>query len=272
MILNLTPDHLDRYHHSLEEYVASKCRVFRNQGAGDVLIVNSDDPVTRDAVPGRVHPDVRLLTFSRATPNSDGAWIQDNMLMTAVRGEVRPVIALKEISIRGLHNHYNAMAAVLAAQVMGVSAASVRATLRNFRGVEHRLEVVREKDGILYINDSKATNVDSVWYALQSFDRPLVVLMGGRDKGNDYRRLEDLVRKHVRAIVAIGESARSVEAAFGALVPVTTAGSLQEAVACAREAARPGDVVLLSPACASFDWFTNYEHRGRVFKEIVMGL
>ncbi len=272
MILNITPDHLDRYNHSLAEYVASKCRVFRNQGAGDVLIVNTDDPLTREAVTGRVHPDVRLLTFSRGTTTSDGAWIQDDTLVTSVRGEVCPVIALQEISIRGLHNHYNAMAATLAAQVMGVSAGSIRTTLQNFRGVEHRLEVVREKDGILYINDSKATNVDSVWYALQSFDRPLVVLLGGRDKGNDYTRLEELVRKNVRAIVAIGESADKVEAAFRRLVPVTSAGSMEDAVQRAREAARPGDVVLLSPACASFDWFTNYEHRGRVFKEIVMGL
>ncbi|HTO94952.1 MAG TPA: cyanophycin synthetase, partial [Bacteroidota bacterium] len=173
---------------------------------------------------------------------------------------------------RGEHNLANAMAATLAAAVTGVPAASIRATLRNFRGVEHRLEFVRELDGIAYVNDSKATNVDAVWYAIRSFDRPLVVLIGGRDKGNDYARLVGPVREHVKAIVAIGESSGTVRRAFAGVVPVKEAPSMDAAVRAARALAQQGDTVLLSPACASFDWFDNYEHRGRVFKEIVMAL
>jgi UDP-N-acetylmuramoylalanine--D-glutamate ligase len=177
-----------------------------------------------------------------------------------------------QISIRGKHNLYNAMAASLAARVMGISTASIRATLKNFKGVEHRLEFVGEVNGVTYANDSKATNVDSVWYALQSFDSPIVLMLGGRDKGNDYTRLIDPVKKHVKAIVAIGESAEKVVKAFASVVPVTIATTMDEAVRIAATLATPGDVVLLSPACASFDWFENYEHRGRVFKQFVAQL
>jgi len=164
------------------------------------------------------------------------------------------------------------MAATLAGRALDVPTASIRATLKNFKGVEHRLEFVRELDGVVYVNDSKATNVDAVWYALQSFTSPIVVLLGGRDKGNDYSRLVDPVRKHVRAIVAMGESAEKVRAAFSGVVPLAMARSMDEAVRSARGMAKRGDVVLLSPACASFDWFQNYEHRGRVFKDLVMGM
>ena len=164
------------------------------------------------------------------------------------------------------------MAATLAGQIAGVSVPSLRATLKNFKGVEHRLEFVRELGGVRYVNDSKATNVDSVWYALQSFKEPIVLLLGGRDKGNDYTRLYGLVDRHVKAIVAIGESAEKVAAAFSGRKKVVRAGSMKEAVNSARAQAAPGDVVLLSPACASFDWFKDYEHRGVVFKEIVNAL
>jgi UDP-N-acetylmuramoylalanine--D-glutamate ligase len=144
--------------------------------------------------------------------------------------------------------------------------------LRNFKGVEHRLEFVRERNGVSFVNDSKATNVDSVRYALESFERPIVLLLGGRDKGNDYSLLRDLVKKHVKAIIAIGESADKVVSAFSTVIPVSVAAGMGQAVEAATRAASPGDVVLLSPACASFDWFQNYEHRGRVFKEAVMKL
>jgi UDP-N-acetylmuramoylalanine--D-glutamate ligase len=152
---------------------------------------------------------------------------------------------------------------------MGVSAKPIHETLKTFEGVEHRLEFVRELNGVKYVNDSKATNVESVWYALQSFDEPLIVLMGGRDKGNDYSRLNDLVRKHVKAIVAIGESAEKVFEAFQHITTVERADSMELAVRKASALAVRGEVVLLSPACTSFDWFDNFEHRGRVFKEIV---
>jgi len=271
-ILNITPDHLDRYGHSFEKYTAAKERVFRNQRTGDVLIYNADDEVTATAVKRDAAPQVQLLPFSIRQPLKEGAFLSGEVLTVAAGDKRHEIVRTEAISIRGEHNLANAMAASLAAIVMGVPPASVRATLKNFKGVEHRLEFVRELDGIVYVNDSKATNVDSVWYALRAFDRPLVVLMGGRDKGNDYARLRDPVRENVRAVIAIGESADKVRASFAPLVPVETAATMGEAVSAARRLARAGDIVLLSPACASFDWFENYEHRGRVFKEIVMSL
>ncbi len=272
VILNITPDHLDRYDRSFEKYVASKSRIFENQQGGDTLIYNEDDPVTRSAVRNGAHPEVTLLPFSRERELPEGAFLRHGRVMIARGARSEEVVKTEEISIRGAHNLLNAMAAALAAHVTGIPTASVRATLRNFPGVEHRLEFVRELDGIEYVNDSKATNVDSVWYALQSFRKPLVLLLGGRDKGNDYGRLRDLAREHVRAIVAIGESAGKVRLAFQETVPVATCTSIEEAVQTARRLAEKGDVVLLSPACASFDWFDNYEHRGRVFKDLVARL
>ena len=271
-LLNVTPDHLDRYGHSFERYAASKARVFENQREGDALVYNADDPVTSALVEEKLPAGVRRLPFSAVRDLPDGACVREGVVHAAPGGGGSALVPAAEVSIRGRHNLYNAMAAALAARAMGVPAASVRATLRNFKGVEHRLEFVRELDGVTYVNDSKATNVDAVWYALQSFTAPLVVLIGGRDKGNDYTRLHELARAHVRAVVAIGESAAKVEAGFAGVVPVTRAHAMPEAVAAARALARRGDTVLLSPACASFDWFTDYEHRGRVFKEIVAGL
>lgn len=272
VLLNITPDHLDRYEHSMDLYIRSKCRVFANQSAGDMLIYNADDDVTVGAVRQYVPAGVTLLPFSAHATLSTGAWVADGVMTTGINGAQTAVIPVQEISIRGTHNLYNAMAATLAAQAAGISAASIRATLKNFKGVEHRLEHVRVLDGVTYVNDSKATNVDSVWYALQSFTAPLVVLIGGRDKGNDYGRLNDLVRKNCRAVIAIGESAEKVVTAFGGIVPVDRAATMPEAVQKARARAQQGDIVLLSPACASFDWFDNYEHRGKVFKEIVHAL
>lgn len=272
VLLNITPDHLDRYEHSMARYVESKCRVFARQGRGDVVVYNRDDEVTRDAVERHVPAGVLLLPFSVTSTLSSGAWVEKEAVITRVAGQRTEILPTSDISIRGTHNLCNAMAATLAAQVLGIGPASLRATLRNFKGVEHRLEFVREVGGVTYINDSKATNVDSVWYALQSFTAPLIVLIGGRDKGNDYARLEELVRTHVKAIVAIGESAEKVHAAFHAVVPVEKAATMKDAVSTAAGLAVRGDVVLLSPACASFDWFTNYEQRGKVFKELVAKL
>ncbi|MFN0157760.1 MAG: UDP-N-acetylmuramoyl-L-alanine--D-glutamate ligase [Bacteroidota bacterium] len=272
VILNITPDHLDRYEHSFEKYAASKCRVFENQRSGDVVVYNDDDEVTRSLVEKHIHPQVMKLPFSVQHRVEQGGYLDDDHVRVRVGGADVEIIGKDDISIRGVHNLYNAMAATLAARALNISTASLRSTLRNFKGVEHRLEFVREVNGVTYVNDSKATNVDSVWYALQSFDKPLVVLLGGRDKGNDYSRLTDLVKKNARAIVAIGESAEKVESAFRDIVPLKKAGSMNDAVQMAGALATKGDIVLLSPACASFDWFDNYEHRGRVFKEIVMAL
>lgn len=266
VILNITPDHMDRYENSMEKYAASKARVFMNQTADDYLVYDADDEWTAKAVQ---KAKCRKIAFSKEQKVSEGAFVENGMLSTFLNGTRTEIIRTDEISIKGMHNVYNSMAATLTGQLLGVGVASIRATLRNFKGVEHRLEFVRELDGVRYVNDSKATNVDSVWYALQAFSEPLVLLLGGRDKGNDYSRLTGLVRKHVRALVAIGESADKVEKAFSQSTQVKRATSMDEAVGAARSLAKQGDVVLLSPACASFDWFENYEHRGKVFKELV---
>lgn len=271
VLLNITPDHLDRYEHSFEKYVASKRRIFENQNDGDALIYNRDDPVTLAQVK-YARSTVHRLPFSTKEPLSEGAFLERGRMVVVVNGKLSEIISPEEMSIRGIHNLSNAMAATLAARFMGIPAASLRATLRNFKGVEHRLEFVRERNGVWFVNDSKATNVDSVWYALQSFTRPIIVIMGGRDKGNEYSRLNELIRKHVKAVIAIGESAEKVVGAFKDIVSVAHAGSMEEAVQVGAAMAAPGDLVLLSPACASFDWFQNYEHRGRSFKEAVMNL
>jgi UDP-N-acetylmuramoylalanine--D-glutamate ligase len=271
-ILNITPDHLDRYGHSLEKYVWAKMRIFENQKKGDVLIYNDDDALTRQQVVPRIPQGVMPLPFSTGHVLEQGASVRDGKLVVSVNGLTREVLPTDQVGIPGEHNLANAMAATLAAVVRGVPVEAISGTLRSFKGVEHRLEFVRELDGITYVNDSKATNVDSVWYALKSFNRPLIVLIGGRDKGNEYARLSELVRRHVRAVVAIGESASKVIGAFSSIVPTVGADSMTDAVDRARAMAEEGDVVLLSPACASFDWFDNYEHRGKVFKELVMAL
>ena len=271
-LLNLTPDHLDRYDHSVEKYYAAKCRVFQHQGTGDVLIYSVDDRETQHHVEKLADPSITKLPLSTKQSLDNGAFIRESKLVTRIGGAESEIISTSAISIPGEHNLANAMAATLAAKVMGVPSASIRATLKNFKGVEHRLEYVRTLNGVAFVNDSKATNVDSVWYALQSFSSPIVVLLGGRDKGNDYSRLTGLVKEHVKAVIAIGESAGKVEQAFASVVHVERAMSMEEAVRAGVRLASPGDVVLLSPACASFDWFVDYEHRGKVFKQIVMAL
>ena len=272
IMLNITPDHLDRYGYSIEKYFASKCRIFENQTMSDYLIYNNDDLEISEHVRRLASLHVRTTPFGIDQQFDEGAFVEDNKLMIVWNKKRTEIIETEQISIRGIHNLYNSMAASLAAQVIGVNPMSVRATLKNFKGVEHRLEFVRECNGVKFVNDSKATNIDAVWYALQSFKEPIVLLLGGRDKGNDYSKIFDLVQKNVKAIVAIGESADKVYREFRDILNVVTANSMEEAVNKARSLATVGDVVLLSPACASFDWFKDYEHRGRVFKEIVSAM
>ncbi len=272
VLLNITPDHLDRYEHSFEKYSESKSRIFARQGPEDLLIYNADDPETVRQIGKAAPGGPRLLPFSAAQAMDNGAFTEGGRLIAVREGRRHDIMGTSEIGIRGTHNLYNAMASALAALSLGVPAESVRATLKAFQGVEHRLEFVRERNGVRFVNDSKATNVDSVWYALQSFDEPIVLMLGGRDKGNDYGRLLEPVRRNVRAIVAIGESADKVVTAFTGVVPVSTAANMEEAVRATAALARAGDIVLLSPACASFDWFDNYEHRGQVFKQLVRAL
>jgi UDP-N-acetylmuramoylalanine--D-glutamate ligase len=272
LLLNITPDHLDRYGQAFDRYVESKSRILRQQGTGDSVVYCADDATVRGVVERHAGASVLRLAFTRGDVVEAGAFLQNGVLMHRLEGSAQRIIDAGEISIPGVHNLYNAMAASLAARMVGVSPARIRATLRNFKGVEHRLEFVRELDGVRYINDSKATNVDAVHYALESFQGPIILLLGGRDKGNDYSVLAEAVRTRVRAIIAIGESAATVQEAFARIVPVETATSMEEAVHLSAERARAGDVILLSPACASFDWFRNYEHRGEVFKALVRSL
>ena len=268
-ILNITEDHMDRYEHSMERYAASKARIFMNMRESDTMIYGADDPWTMNVVP---RARCKTLGVSARQGLPEGAFVDRGTMVTVLGGVRTEIIPTRDIFIRGTHNLYNAMTAALVAQLLGVKPESIRGTLRTFEGVEHRLEFVRELNSVRYYNDSKATNVDSVWYALQSFTEPIILLLGGRDKGNDYARLVELVKQHVKAVVAIGESADKVEAAFKSATMVKRANSIEEAVATANAAAGRGDVVLLSPACASFDWFKNYEHRGKVFKELVNNL
>lgn len=268
-IMNVTQNHMDRYDHSMEKYAESKARIFMNQSGDDALIYDADDEQTVKIVQ---RARCRRIPFSIRERLTEGAYAEGRVLVTALNGKRTEVINLDDISIKGPHNLYNAMAASLVGQLTGVGTASIRATLKNFKGVEHRQEFVREVNGVRYYNDSKATSVEAVWYALQAYDQPIILMLGGRDKGNDYSRILDLVQGHVRAIVAMGESAEKVEKAFFGTKPVRRANSIDEAVQTAQSLAQRGDVVLLSPACASFDWFENYEQRGRVFKELVKNL
>jgi UDP-N-acetylmuramoylalanine--D-glutamate ligase len=250
----------------MEKYAASKARVFKNQRGDDVLIYNKNDAWTSKIVQ---QAQCRKLGFSIQEKLNEGAFIEYGKLVTAIDGTRTEIIDINQIFIKGMHNLYNSMAAVLVGQLLGVDATLMQSTLKTFEGIEHRLEFVRRLNDVSYYNDSKATNVDSVWFALQSFKEPIVLFLGGRDKGNDYSRLTELVRRQVKAIVAIGESADIVEQSFKGSTVISKASSMEEAVATARFLAQPGDVVLLSPACASFDWFKNYEHRGDVFKQLV---
>lgn len=269
ILLNITPDHMDRYDHSMEKYSASKGKIFKNQKGDDVIIYNADDEWTNKTV---ARASCKKIAFSIKQELKEGAFIHNNMLVIRLYGDTKEVIETDKIFIKGFHNLYNSMAASLACYLLNVDPASIRYTLETFKGVEHRLEFVREKNGVKFYNDSKATNVDSVWYALQAFKEPIILLLGGRDKGNDYTALQDLVKHHVKTIIAIGESASKVDNSFNKITQVIKADSMESAVSKANMLATTGDVVLLSPACASFDWFNNYEHRGRVFKELVNNL
>lgn len=279
VLLNITPDHLDRYDNDFEKYARSKFRIFENQREDDVLVYNVDDEVVRAAAEGAAARGLRVLGVSIRQELASGAFLRgtpeaaDARLVLRLGGPEEELLPVDALSLRGQHNLYNALSAAASARVLGVGLDALRTGLHDFRGVPHRLEFVRELDGVRYVNDSKATNVNAVWYALESFREPIVLIAGGRDKGNDYESLKPLVRERVRGLVALGESAEKVLRELGGVAPATrAAGSMEEAIRLAREMARPGDVVLLSPACASFDLFQNYEDRGDTFKRLVNSL
>ncbi len=273
-ILNITPDHMDRYDNKLENYVRSKFRIIENQTSNDFFIYDFDDPVLREHLKNVLDDAMpHLLAFSLVDEVPEGAFIRAGEIVVRMNNREETIMKTEEVSLRGQHNLRNGLAAILAARAFEIRNEAIRESLSHFEGVEHRLEFVRDLEGIRYVNDSKATNVNAVWYALGSFERPIVLILGGRDKGNDYSELVDLIRQKVRAIIAIGEGADKVENELKDKVSeFVRAKSMEEAVTAASFLAKEGDVVLLSPACASFDMFENYEHRGRVFKEAVRKL
>jgi UDP-N-acetylmuramoylalanine--D-glutamate ligase len=268
-ILNITPDHLDRYDHNIQNYINSKLNVFKNQDSSDYLILNIDNPMTPKDIENK---SVNKFYFSLNESVENGAYLDKDKITFKRNGTEEFSCLTSDISLRGEHNYANAMAVIIVAQLLKVDPQKIKSALGSFPGVEHRLEFVREINGVKYINDSKATNVDSVWYALRSFDDPIFLILGGKDKGNDYNQIKDLVVKRVKKIYAIGSSADKVFNFFHQLTKVEIKPSLEECISAANREAREHEVVLLSPACASFDMFNDYEHRGRVFKEAVNNL
>jgi len=266
MILNITPDHLNRYENKFENYIASKFRIYKNQDEADYLILNKDDEIISNNITSHKS---KSYYFSLKETLFNGSYKFQDQIIFNTDSHLEFSLPVNELLIKGNHNVANAMAVINAAKIFGFDNEGIKEGLRTFKGVEHRLELVREMGGVKYINDSKATNIDSVWYALQSFDEPIFLILGGQDKGNDYTRIKDLVTDKVKKIFAIGSSAEKVFNFFHSIVKVELKVSLEDVVTSVSKEARSGEVVLLSPACASFDMFDNYEHRGKVFKEAV---
>ena len=268
VLMNITPDHLDRYDHCFQNYVDSKMRIARNMTSRDFFIYSGDDETIWAQLPKY---DFRMKQLPFAARNAVASGAGDAFLcdgvFTAAVGRTSVEIDTARMRIGGLHNAYNAMAAALAALAAGVDPERIRRSIYEFAPVEHRLEPAGEYGGVLWINDSKATNVDSVWYALESMKRPVVWIAGGTDKGNDYGPLKEFAREKVHTLVCMGlDNAKLVREFTGVVPEVISTDSLDAAMRAAQRAARPGDAVLLSPACASFDLFKNYENRGELFK------
>src|SRR6202140_301960 len=267
VVLNVTPDHLDR-HRTFEVYVDAKARIFENQQGTDFAVLNADDP-TCATLGSRTRAEV--FWFSRQKEVQQGAWVRDgNIVFRDAKGQ-REIMQVSEIPLKGAHNLENVLAAVCAGGLMGCAPDKIRQAVRDFKAVEHRLEFVATIRGVDYYNDSKATNVDATIKALESFPGDIHLILGGKDKGSDYSVLNDLLRERVKRVYTIGAAAEKIESQIKG-AEVVHAETLENAVRKANAAAQSGDVVLLAPACASFDQFKSYEHRGKVFKEIVRGL
>jgi UDP-N-acetylmuramoylalanine--D-glutamate ligase len=267
-VLNLTPDHMDRYE-SFEDYIAAKQRIFMNQGETDFAVLNADDPRTAAlAAKMRAKP----VQFSRLRETEHGAFVRNGRVIFRNEGGEKDLFAASAIALKGAHNLENVLAACAIAILAGASPDSLEDSIRKFKGVEHRIEWVCELDGVPYYNDSKATNVDAAIKALESFPGNIVLIAGGRDKAGDFSALRILVQQRVKHLVLMGEAADKIRQALSGTVDIREAPSMMEAVSMCRSLARTGDVVLLAPACASFDMFDNYEHRGRAFKEAVRSM
>jgi UDP-N-acetylmuramoylalanine--D-glutamate ligase len=270
MVLNITPDHLDR-HGSFENYAAAKTRITEFQTADDFLVLNAEDVKTQLVA---AKTKAQIFWFSAKRQIKQGAFVHGDGIyfMPQEGAKAEPIMPLAEIPLVGAHNVENVLAAVCAARLAGVEASVIRATVAEFRAVEHRLEFVREVAGVRYFNDSKATNVDATVKAIEAFEGGIWLILGGKDKDSDYATMADLLRERVKGVITIGSAAEKIERQLAGVVKIERAETMERAVSLAHGYARTGDVVLLAPACASFDQFDNYGHRGRVFKELVQGL
>ena len=271
VLMNITPDHLDSYDYNFQNYIDSKLRITQNQTKSDYLIYWADDPVIAAEL-AKKNYDITLLPFSDQRCEGMAACISDNELIIDYPNKTN-LMTIHELALKGRHNIYNSMAAALAGKVLNIRKETIRESLADFQGVEHRLETVITICGINFINDSKATNVNSAWYALECMETNVVWIAGGIDKGNDYSELFPMVKKKVKAIVCLGKDNRKIIDAFeGKVTTIVETSSMEEAVRSSYYLAKKGDTVLLSPACASFDLFENYEDRGRQFKAAVRNL
>ncbi len=273
VLLNITPDHLDRYDYKMQNYINAKFRILQNLTPRDAFIYWQDDPVV-SAQLRQIATEARIFPFAEHQEENTAAYIdaEDNLIINTPAGSLSMPRA--DLALHGLHNIYNSMAAGLSACLLNIRRDDIRSALSDFAGVEHRLEPVATINGVEWINDSKATNVNSTWYALEAMKRPVVLILGGKDKGNDYSEILPLVREKVKAIVAMGKDNAKITAYFGenTTLPVIDTHSLADAVEACRGLASDGDTVLLSPCCASFDLFKSYEDRGEQFKEMVKQL
>ena len=271
VILNITPDHLDRYDYKMENYVAAKFRIMQNQTSEDSFIFWQDDPIIAAQLKN-LKTEARMLPFSEHDDSDAAAYVHNGEIVVNA-GNGAWDINRDDLSLKGLHNLYNSMAAALSASILDIKKETIRKALSDFQSVEHRLEYVDTIAGVRYINDSKATNVNSTWYALESMTQPTVLILGGKDKGNDYTEIEDFVKEKVKAIVCLGVDNDKLHKFFDDKVPaIADACSMQEAVEKCAQFATEGDTVLLSPCCASFDLFKSYEDRGEQFKACVKNL
>ncbi|HMF89047.1 MAG TPA: UDP-N-acetylmuramoyl-L-alanine--D-glutamate ligase [Candidatus Angelobacter sp.] len=267
-ILNITPDHLDR-HRTFQAYVDAKARIFQNQQSSDFAVLNADD-LTCAALQDKIKSS--LCWFSRKHSVESGAFLEGDQIVFRQNGKDQTVLGRQDIQLKGAHNLENVLAAVTIGMLAGCSPAEIKRAVSEFRAVEHRLELVAAVNGVSFYNDSKATNVDATVKALESFPGNIHIILGGKDKGSDYSTLNPLLRERARSAYLIGAAAEKIGSQIQGATTLVRSGTLDRAVRQAFEAARPGDVVLLAPACASFDQFENYEHRGRVFKELVLAL
>ncbi len=276
IILNITPDHLDRYENDFSKYISSKFRITKNLDESNLFIYNKDD----DKIVNNLSRGKFLIqsfsaldtTFATAFFVDEKIYIRESEnieLPDATVEKLNLVVNVNDIMLKGVHNYYNIMAGVLATKFIGCNLKKIAEGLLKFRGVEHRLEIVRILNGVTYINDSKSTNVRSTYYALKSYDSNIILILGGREKGNDYYEIKDLVKEKVKLILAFGESRDKIKNYFNGIKPVIICETLDEVVNKANELSKPNDIVLFSPACKSFDQFNDFEHRGRTFKELV---